>query len=407
MSKSVIAVVVALVLVSAACAAPLETSLSTGDAQQVEAVPEWLDQLVPTATPTLVPTPTAVPSPTEVPPTAVPPTPAPTATAEPATPTPTETPSPTAIPEPSPVPATAVPTAAPSPEPPPTPEAPKPEKTLPPTNYDGDLLALRTDSGVMLTVRSVGPNYEVVTPCFNLAQVQRGQPVAGPVDVLIDPGHGGSETGAVGPNGLVEADLNLFVAQLLNDRLTERGYVVQQTRYSDHYVAIQSRAELANALSPRVFVSLHHNGGYPSPSDVPGTEVFVQQGDDAARRLGGLVFEEIQAEFADLDVAWVATDALGVSWRVNRSGTDLYGVLRRTPDLVSVLIEPMYLINAPEAELLAQPAIVAREADAMTRAIERFFSTDDPGSGFIDGLYFLGDLGPGGGTDGCVDPVLD
>ena len=115
----------------------------------------------------------------------------------------------------------------------------------------------------------------------------------------------------------------------------------------------------------------------------------------------------MQAEFADVDIDWVGTDALGVSWRINERGTDLYGILRRTPDLVTVLTEAMYMNTAPEAEFLATDEAIDREADALFRGIERYFTTDAPGSGFIDGLVFRGDLGTGGGTDGCVDPEYE
>ncbi len=258
----------------------------------------------------------------------------------------------------------------------------------------------------MLTVTTEGPPWEVVTPCFNTTTIETGLALAGPVDVLIDPGHGGEESGAVAPNGLREADVNLLVAEALRSRLLDQGYSVLMTRYSDHRMAIQARTALASALEPRLFISIHHNGGFPDPVDQPGTEVFVQFGDPESRRLGGLLWEEMQDEFADLDIPWVGTDALGVSWRQNESGTDLYGILRRTPELVTVLTEAMYMTTEAEAAFLATDEGVAREAEALTRGIVRWFDTQDPGSGHIDGLIFRGDLGTGGGTDGCVDPIL-
>ena len=55
------------------------------------------------------------------------------------------------------------------------------------------------------------------TPCDNRATVT-GTPLGG-ADIVLDPGHGGDEPGAVGPNGLVEKELNLAVAQLVADAL--------------------------------------------------------------------------------------------------------------------------------------------------------------------------------------------
>lgn len=310
---------------------------------------------------------------------------------------------PTVVPEPT---AEPEPTVTPEPTAIPDDDGDKPD--LPPSDYRGEVRALRTENGVMLPIRDATANdYVVVTPCYNVASVAGGLPIGGGLDVLIDPGHGGDEPGAVGPNGLKESTVNLRVAELLRSELMARGYSVELTRYSDHRVAIQSRAELANALEPRVFMSIHHNGGFPEPFPVAGTEVFVQLNDPESSRLGGIVFEEIQAAFADIDAEWMGNEeTFGVAWRQNDEGTDLYGVLRRTPNLVSVLTEAMFISTAAEADLLAMPEILQIEALALADALDRWFDTDDVGSGFVDGVIFMGDLGNGGGTEGCVDPPL-
>ncbi len=175
----------------------------------------------------------------------------------------------------------------------------------------------------------------------------------------------------MGPNGLKESTVNLRVAELLRAELLDRGYTVELTRYSDERVAIQTRAELANALAPRVFMSVHHNGGFPEPFPVAGTEVFVQLDDPESARLGGIVFEEIQAAFAGIEADWMGNEeTFGVAWRKNDEATDLYGVLRRTPDLVSILTEAMFISTETEADLLAQPEILQAEALALlTRSI--------------------------------------
>ena len=331
-------------------------------------------------------------------------------------PTPTPTPTPVRDPTPPPVSESAaaltpLPTVTPEPDDvrlsdeTPTGDT-RPE--LPPSDYRGDVRALRTQNGVMLPIRGVtADKYLVVTPCYNLDSVTGGLPISGALDVVIDPGHGGDEPGAVGPNGLKESTVNLRVAELLRAELMDRGYSVELTRYSDHRVTIQSRAELANALAPRVFMSIHHNGGFPEPFPVAGTEVFVQLGDPESSRLGGIVFEEIQSAFADVEADWMGNvETFGVAWRQNDEGTDLYGVLRRTPDLVSILTEAMFITTAAEADLLAMPDILETEAIALADSLDRWFDTDDLGSGFVDGVVFEGDLGNGGGTEGCIDPPL-
>ena len=119
------------------------------------------------------------------------------------------------------------------------------------------------------------------------------------------------------------------------------------------------------------------------------------------------MFEEIQSAFADVEADWMGNvETFGVAWRQNDEGADLYGVLRRTPDLVSILTEAMFITTAAEADLLAMPDILETEAIALADSLDRWFDTDDLGSGFVDGVVFEGDLGNGGGTEGCIDPPL-
>jgi N-acetylmuramoyl-L-alanine amidase len=122
--------------------------------------------------------------------------------------------------------------------------------------------ALVTPTGVVVPIRGGGPGSWVVgTPCHDEALIADGGPIHR-VTVLIDPGHGGDdEPGAVGAGGLEEADLNLDVAWRLSAALAERGIDSALTRPTDYRIAVISRAELALAIRPRVFVSVHHNAG--------------------------------------------------------------------------------------------------------------------------------------------------
>lgn len=270
------------------------------------------------------------------------------------------------------------------------------------------VLALRTPSGVIVPVRSGGPGEWVVgTPCFEEVEIADGEPI-GAVRVVIDAGHGGAdEPGAVGPNGLTEADLNLDVAERVVSALAEAGISAALTRTADYRMAIVARAELAVALAPEIFISIHHNGGPVTESAVPGTEIFHQVGSDDSERLGGLLFEEITAAFGPFGDRWAASEFQGVLARMNADGDDLYGVLRRTTDVVSVLTEALYLSEPAEAELLATSGVVQAEAEAIVRAVIRYFETDERGRGHLDDHTFVGRLGGGGGTAGCDDPDLE
>ena len=241
----------------------------------------------------------------------------------------------------------------------------------------------------------------VTTPC-NTEIVNNDGEFLETVDVVIDPGHGGPETGSVGANGLVERDLNLIVALLVEKELLSLGYTVALTRRTDLHMPIRQRTAIANSLSPKAFVSIHHNGGAQRRSDDPGTETFHQVNSSESKRLAGLLFEEVFESFKNYWVPWVKTVHNGASSRLSEPGRDAYGILRNTPEIPTAIAEAVYLSNPPEAELLILPEVQQVEAEAITRAIHRFISTSDPGSGFkpsfIDGV-----MTGTGSARGCVD----
>lgn len=76
--------------------------------------------------------------------------------------------------------------------------------------------------------------------------------------VIIDPGHGGKDVGAVNSLG-TEAGYNLIVGRLLKDRLQKRGFKVVMTRNTDVYLTLQQRVNLANKHKNAIFVSIHFN----------------------------------------------------------------------------------------------------------------------------------------------------
>jgi N-acetylmuramoyl-L-alanine amidase len=270
-------------------------------------------------------------------------------------------------------------------------------------NHKGVLIT-PTRVMVELTGESRG-RFDVITPCGNTARLRGGQRVR-TTQILIDPGHGGSETASVGPNGLGEKNLNLNVAKRTADALRERGYAVELTRTTDIRLPIATRAGLANALDPDLFLSLHHNGGATGRSPVPGTQVYYQHDDDAARRLGGILYEEMFAAAERFPTAWVGNALDGVSTRLNDRGTDFYGIHRRTPDVTSIITEFLWLSNGPEARLLARDDVRDAEAEAIATGIDRWYRTENRGSGYLRPFVDTFDSG-GGGFEGCRDPRLE
>lgn len=104
--------------------------------------------------------------------------------------------------------------------------------------------------------------------------------------IVIDPGHGGTNEGAIGPNGLKEKDITLQIAQGLKSIIEQNiaGVKVVLTRTSDIDVSIQARTEIANHNKADLFVSIHCNGSVNR--NARGAEVFIlssEASDDATR----------------------------------------------------------------------------------------------------------------------------
>ena len=270
-------------------------------------------------------------------------------------------------------------------------------------NPPGDGVVV-TPSGLVLPVREIQDGgYRVTTTCWKEGLVTAGTYIAG-VDVVIDPGHGGVEHGAVGANRLSEKDLNLAVARLAATEIRAHGYSVLLTRTTDVRIPVVVRAEIARALDPYVFVSIHHNGGAKRRSTDPGTEIYHQADNPQSARLAGVLYEQIHTTLSPYDIAWRDTVFQGANAVVRkRDGKDLYGILQYTPGMASVITEAAYLSNPPEARLLADPDVQAAEAKAIAHGIVRYLTTDHPGSGY-NGTFTSTRTLYTGGTGGCVDP---
>jgi len=265
-----------------------------------------------------------------------------------------------------------------------------------------------TDDGWALPVLGgLDHGWRIWTPCAREADITEGRYIDA-VDVVIDPGHGGpTEPGASAPDGTTEASLNLQIATSTATALETMGYSVVLTRSSDVRVPIATRAEIALALDPKAFISIHLNAGITARSDTPGTELYYQVADPESRRLGGLIYAETTRVLGAHDIGWVSMSDAGAMSRPNRQGTDYYGVLRRPAPIVSVLAELAYISNRAEADLMSTPFVQNEVAAAIARAFDTWVNTKEPGSGFTDDPIFRG-YGPSGAgfTTNCTDPVF-
>ena len=269
---------------------------------------------------------------------------------------------------------------------------------------------LVTLTGITVAVLGcVDSGYVVRTPCGNAATVSTGSPING-ARVVIDPGHGGPVyTGAVGPNGLVERDLNFTLGQAVIDELNRRGIPSISTRTGNYPTLISVRTLFADAINPQALVSIHHNAPTPAASNTPGTEVYVQstasggvRADSA--RLGGLLYEAVTTALAKFDgITWGRASTAGVLRVLSSEGKDAYGMVRR-PAIPAVLVEYGYLSNPAEAELFTTDAYISATALATADAIDAYLNTERSGTGFVEQPRFFN---PQPSRIECAEPALE
>jgi len=158
--------------------------------------------------------------------------------------------------------------------------------------------------------------------------------------IVIDPGHGGSDSGAIGINGIKEKDVVLGIALemvKMNKSLSSSTLEIYLTRYSDTLISLNDRTKLAKALQADVFISLHCN--HADYQNVKGTEVYVSKVDGNYIRQSILMGHGIERAL----VNQIGLESRGVKFAN-------FQVLRETVDYcVALLVEFGFLSNWDEA----------------------------------------------------------
>ncbi len=280
----------------------------------------------------------------------------------------------------------------------------------------GGKVTSRLRAGVAVAVDAVeGAWAHVLTPCENHLWIKTADGhIEQTADIVLDPGHGGGEPGAVGAAGLEEKELNFAVAAMAAETLRAEGVTVLLARTGDYRQTLASRVAVAAALHPKAFVSIHHNAAPDESWPKPGTETYYQLGKGvppdkqaASKRLAGLIYEEVVKALSAYSAAWVADRDAGAKYRLGDSGDDYYGILRRSAahGVVASLAELAFVSNPSEEALLMTDEVRRAEANAVARGIVRFLRSEDPGSGFTVPYPREEPAGGGGGPQGCVDPT--
>jgi N-acetylmuramoyl-L-alanine amidase len=221
--------------------------------------------------------------------------------------------------------------------------------------------------------------------------------------IVLDPGHGGIDTGTKGPNGQMEKDIVLDFAKRLREKIETAGkYRVLLTRSDDTFVPLAERVRFAREAGAALFISIHADSLPRREGDTQGATVYTLSEtatDPAAARLAeqenradviagvdlkdqpddvaGILIDLAQRETKTFSVQF-ASKLVGIMKQTTRLHKDPlksagFRVLR-APDVPSVLVELGYVSNKEDLQSLSSDSWRDRTANVMASAIDGFFS---------------------------------
>nr|WP_315240017.1 N-acetylmuramoyl-L-alanine amidase [uncultured Albidiferax sp.] len=228
--------------------------------------------------------------------------------------------------------------------------------------------------------------------------------------IALDPGHGGEDPGAIGPNGTREKDIVLMVAHLLRERInasTVNGNPMRAflTRDADFFVPLQVRVQKARRVQADLFVSIHADA-FLNPA-ARGASVFalsrsgasssaarwLANKENAADQIGGINVQakdaQVQRALLDMSTTAQINDSLklgsavlgevGRVGKLHKPNVEQAGfAVLKAPDIPSVLIETAFISNPEEEAKLNSGDYREQLADAILRGIRGYFAKNPP-----------------------------
>jgi len=196
--------------------------------------------------------------------------------------------------------------------------------------------------------------------------------------VVLDAGHGGKDPGTTNHYGN-EADYTLKVANLVKARLLTKGYKVVMTRDSDHFLSLQERVHIANAVTENaIFIAIHFNSGATAAR---GIETFTLSPPGVAHYGRSLIeadkLEHAGNEHDSANMA-LATSAHGSVLRTLGTNTFDRGIKRARYTVLSaishpaILLEGGFLSHPYEASLIHNEKYQAALASGIANAVDKY-----------------------------------
>ena len=165
--------------------------------------------------------------------------------------------------------------------------------------------------------------------------------------IIIDPGHGGKDTGAIGTNSIQEKDVSLSIAKeiiRLNETLLNNEFDMYSTRYMDTLISLSDRSRLAESLKADVFVSLHCNA---SNTSAKGMDIYVHNTNDE---------EVLIKKSIGMGLSILEESTLKLDFKKRAVRFANFQVLRENIEIrPAILIEMGFISSTDEADYFLKP----------------------------------------------------
>ena len=189
--------------------------------------------------------------------------------------------------------------------------------------------------------------------------------------VYLDPGHGGSDPGAVS-GGLKEKNLTLTTSLACRDYLQNSGVTVKMSRTKDQENSLNGSCAESNKWKPDCHVSIHYNAGGGDGAEVWHTIYkSTSQGDE----LGTCILNQIKK---------LGQQSRGLKTKKNAQGTDYFGAIRMT-NAPAVIVECGFIDNATDRKLFDTAAEQKKMGQAIAKGIMDWLGVKDKGAGSSSG----------------------
>lgn len=191
----------------------------------------------------------------------------------------------------------------------------------------------------------------------------------------FDPGHGGSDSGALTATGRKEKDSNLRVALMVEQELKGTGIEVLLTRRDDRYLSLSERCKIANRWGADIFVSLHaDSAARPQPKGHHAIHSIHSRPGQGGNKLARLLVDQVTLATGH---PYFPRGDRGIWTRESEKypGRDYYGVIRDT-NMSAAIIERGFLTNPDDAVLLFDDGALQKQARGIARAVMAYFGVN-------------------------------